>query len=64
MRLIYVWTSRKFDFLAGLAVTLTLGEMIFLCSFIGFLIYFSLRYRAGKWIPDWAVPLVVKVEKW
>jgi hypothetical protein len=41
------------------AVVLTLGEMIFLCLFISSLVWFAVRRRGGKWVPDWVGPLVI-----
>jgi hypothetical protein len=59
LRMLYVLTGQKVEILSFLAVILTLGEMIFLCLFIMSLVYFAVRNRAGKWVPDWVVPLVV-----
>jgi uncharacterized membrane protein YfcA len=59
LRLIYVLSGQNIEFLALAAVMLTLGEMIFLCLFIISLVWFALRHRAGKWVPDWVGPLVV-----
>jgi hypothetical protein len=38
---------------------LTLGEMIFLCLFISSLVWFAVRRRHSKWVPDWVGPLVI-----
>ena len=54
---------RHYPILQPLAVILTLGEMLFLCLFILSIFYFALRHNRGRWIPDWAVPLVVKSEE-
>jgi uncharacterized membrane protein YfcA len=58
LRLIYVLTGQAVAWLSLAAVTLTLGEMIFLCMFITSLVWFAVRLRKGKWVPDWVVPLV------
>ena len=47
------------SFLNFFAVVFTLGEMIFLCLFILSLVIFAVRYRNGKWVPDWIPSLVV-----
>ena len=44
-------TGQKYAFLNFFAVVFTLGEMIFLCLFILFLVIFAVRYRNGKWVP-------------
>jgi uncharacterized membrane protein YfcA len=59
MRLAYVLTGQKNEWLSLFAVMLTLGEMIFLCAFIVSLLYFARRHRRGAWVPDWVKPLVV-----
>jgi len=59
LRLVYVMTGQNVEFLALVAVVLTLGEMIFLCLFISSLVYFAVRRRGGKWVPDWVAPLVI-----
>lgn len=59
LRLAYVITGQKNEILSLLAVMLTLGEMIFLCLFISSLVFFALRHRKGKWVPDWIPALVV-----
>jgi len=59
LRLVYVITGQNVEFLALVAVVLTLGEMIFLCLFISSLVYFAVRRRGGKWVPDWVAPLVI-----
>ena len=59
MRLVYVLAGRKQEWLALLAVMLTLGEMIFLCLFIVSLLYFARRHKRGAWVPDWVKPLVI-----
>jgi hypothetical protein len=58
MRLSYVLTGQKLDWLSFLAVMLTLGEMIFLCLFIVSLLLFARRHRKGVWVPEWVKPLV------
>jgi uncharacterized membrane protein YfcA len=60
MRLIYLLTAQKYEFLNFFAVVFTVGEMIFLCLFILSLVYFSVRYRGGKWVPGWIPALVVQ----
>lgn len=59
LRLIYVLTGQSVGWLSLAAVMLTLGEMIFLCLFISSLVYFAVRRRHGKWVPDWVGPLVI-----
>ena len=59
LRLMYVLTGQGVRILSLLAVMLTLGEMIFLCLFILSLVWFSLRHRKGKWVPDWARSLLI-----
>jgi Sulfite exporter TauE/SafE. len=59
MRLIYVLTGQKVEWLSLIAVMLTLGEMIFLCLFIVSLLYFARRHKRGAWVPDWVRPLVI-----
>jgi len=59
MRLIYVLTGQKVEWLSLIAVMLTLGEMIFLCLFIMSLLYFAWRNKHGAWVPDWVKPLVI-----
>lgn len=59
LRLIYVLTGQNVELLSLAAVMLTLGEMIFLCMFIASLVWFAVRRRQGKWVPDWVGPLVV-----
>ncbi|HEX7509524.1 MAG TPA: sulfite exporter TauE/SafE family protein [Polyangia bacterium] len=59
MRLIYVLTGQKVEWLSLIAVMLTLGEMIFLCLFIISLLYFARRHKRGAWVPDWVKPLVL-----
>jgi len=59
LRLIYVMTGQNVEWLSLAAVVLTLGEMIFLCLFISSLVYFAVRRRHGKWVPDWVGPLVI-----
>ncbi len=59
MRLLYVSTGQKNEWLSLFAVMLTLGEMIFLCLFIMSLLYFARRHRRGAWVPDWVKPLVI-----
>ena len=59
MRLLYVLTGQKVEWLSLIAVMLTLGEMIFLCLFIMSLLYFARRNKRGAWVPDWVKPLVI-----
>jgi len=59
LRLIYVLTGQSVHWLSLAAVMLTLGEMIFLCLFISSLVWFAVRRRGGKWVPDWVGPLVI-----
>lgn len=59
LRLIYVLTGQSIELLSLLAVMLTLGEMIFLCLFILSLVWFAVRNRRGKWVPEWVGPLVI-----
>jgi hypothetical protein len=59
LRLVYVLTGQGVHWLALFAVVLTLGEMIFLCLFISSLVFFAVRRRGGKWVPDWVAPLVI-----
>jgi uncharacterized protein len=59
LRLVYVLTGQGIQWLSLAAVMLTLGEMIFLCLFISSLVWFAVRRRAGKWVPDWVGPLVI-----
>jgi uncharacterized membrane protein YfcA len=58
MRLLYVLTGQKVEWLSLVAVMLTLGEMIFLCLFIMSLLYFARRHKRGAWVPDWVKSLV------
>jgi len=59
LRLVYVLTGQNVQWLSLAAVMLTLGEMLFLCLFISSLVYFAVRRRGGKWVPDWVGPLVI-----
>jgi len=59
LRLIYVLTGQSVAWLSLAAVMLTLGEMIFLCLFISSLVWFAVRRRHSKWVPDWVGPLVI-----
>jgi uncharacterized membrane protein YfcA len=59
LRLIYVLTGQSIQWLSLAAVVLTLGEMIFLCLFISSLVWFAVRRRGGKWVPEWVAPLVI-----
>jgi len=59
LRLTYVLTGQSVEWLSLTAVVLTLGEMIFLCLFISSLVWFAVRRRGGKWVPDWVAPLVI-----
>jgi len=58
LRLFYMLTAQKYEFLNFFAVVFTLGEMIFLCLFIMTLVIFSIRHRHGKWVPPWIPSLV------
>jgi hypothetical protein len=58
LRLLYVLTGQSIELLSLVAVMLTLGEMIFLCLFILSLVFFAVRHRKGKRVPDWVPPLV------
>jgi uncharacterized membrane protein YfcA len=62
LRLAYLLTAQKYEVLNFFAVVFTVGEMIFLCSFVLFLVWFSVRYRHGKWVPDWIPALSVPLE--
>jgi hypothetical protein len=46
--------------LTALAVIVTLGQMIFLCLYILCLVLFAWRTRRGRWVPEWALPLLVQ----
>ena len=59
LRLLYVLTGQSVELLSLVAVMLTLGEMIFLCLFILSLVFFAVRHRKGKTVPDWVPPLVI-----
>lgn len=59
MRLLYVLTGQKTEWLSFFAVMLTLGEMTFLCLFILSLVWFARRHKRGEWVPDWVKPLVI-----
>jgi hypothetical protein len=59
LRLFYVLSGQSVEWLSLAAVMLTLGEMIFLCLFITSLVWFAVRRRAAKWVPDWVAPLVI-----
>jgi len=59
LRLVYVLSGQSVQWLSLAAVMLTLGEMIFLCLFISSLVWFAVRRRGGKWVPDWVGPLVI-----
>jgi len=59
LRLVYLLTAQKYPALNFFAVVFTLGEMIFLCLFILSLVGFALRFRSGKWVPQWIPALVV-----
>jgi uncharacterized membrane protein YfcA len=59
MRLAYVLSGQDIAWLSFGAVLLTLGEMIFLCLFIISLVWFAVRHRRGRWVPDWVKPLVI-----
>ena len=53
-------TNGALPILAALAVTLTLGQMIFLCTYVLSLLTFALLARRGRWVPTWALPLLVR----
>lgn len=59
LRLAYILTGSKIEVLNFFAVVFTLGEMLFLCSFIISLVIFSVRHKHGKKVPDWVPSLVV-----
>jgi uncharacterized protein len=59
LRLVYMLTGQTVEFINFLAVVFTVGEMIFLCLFIVSLVWFSVRHRHGKPVPEWLPPLVV-----
>ncbi len=59
LRLAYLLTAQKYEILNFFAVVFTVGEMIFLCTFILFLVWFAVRHRKGKWVPEWIPALVV-----
>jgi uncharacterized protein len=59
MRLVYVLSGSKAEWLSLMAVMLTLGEMIFLCLFILSLLYYGWRHKRGYWVPEWVKPLVI-----
>ena len=60
LRLVYMLTAQKYKVLNFAAVVFTLGEMIFLTLFILSLVMFAVRFRSGKWVPDWIPALVVQ----
>jgi uncharacterized protein len=60
LRLVYILTAHQYKILNFAAVVFTLGEMIFLCLFILSLVLFAVRFRSGKWVPDWIPALVVQ----
>ena len=60
LRLVYMLTAQQYKILNFAAVVFTLGEMIFLCLFILSLVLFAVRFRNGKWVPDWIPALVVQ----
>lgn len=62
LRLLYVITGQKIEFLSFFAVVFTLGEMLFLCLFIVSLVVFSVRHKQGKRVPQWVPPLVVAAD--
>jgi len=62
LRLAYLLSAHRYEFLNFFAVIFTLGEMIFLCLFIMSLVFFSVRHRHGKWVPGWIPALVVSNE--
>jgi len=53
-------TGSSIALLGRLAVTVTLGQMIFLCLFILSMLAFALLARRGYWVPAWVSPLVVR----
>jgi len=59
LRLVYILSGGQYEIVNFAAVVFTLGEMIFLCTFILSLVFFSVRHRRGKWVPSWIPALVV-----
>jgi uncharacterized protein len=59
MRLAFVLSGSKLEWLSFCAVVLTLGEMIFLCLFITSLLWFARLHKRGHWVPEWVKPLVI-----
>jgi len=59
LRLAYMLSGSKLEFLNFFAVVFTLGEMLFLCAFIISLVIFSVRHKHGKKVPAWVPSLVV-----
>ena len=53
-------TNSTLPLISAFAVTLTLGQMIFLCLYILSLFAFALMARRGQWVPIWAQPLLVR----
>ncbi|MHB1132959.1 MAG: sulfite exporter TauE/SafE family protein [Chloroflexota bacterium] len=53
-------TDQTIPLLAAMAVTLTLGQMIFLCTYVLSLLTFALLARRGRWVPSWCLPLLVR----
>lgn len=53
-------TGKTIPILSVLAIILTLGQMIFLCTFILSMLAFALMARKGRWVPSWAQPLLVR----
>lgn len=62
LRLAFLITGGQYPIFNFLAVVFTLGEMIFLCLFIGSLVVFAVRHRHGKPVPAWIPSLVVQAD--
>nr|MDA8216430.1 sulfite exporter TauE/SafE family protein [Dehalococcoidales bacterium] len=58
--LIDTLTGSTISWLMSLAIIVTLGQMIFLCTFILSMLAFALLARRDRWVPDWVMPLLVR----
>lgn len=58
-QMLYVLTGQKIAILMALSVIITIGQMIFLCTFISALVFFAIQYKKNKWVPSWIPPLVM-----